>query len=128
MDVKVVSAGFGAGVVGLIVGRFLGTYGGWSPVFSLAATSLGFWTIAIVLSIAFVYLYAYWFHGALPGTPILKGAFYGVLIWILILILGAIFPFFRDATYAAPAGKTVFLSLVTHASWGFALGMLYEAK
>ena len=128
MDTRVVKAGVGASVVALLVGGALGTYGGWSPVFELANSQLGSWAIAIVLGTLLAYVYGYWFEAFLPGSPIVRGAIYGVLVWILMLILGGVFAFFKEATYPNPAGPTVFLTLVLHLVWGALLGVLYEAR
>ena len=128
MDTRVVKAGVGASVVALLVGGALGTYGGWSPVFEHATSQLGSWAIAIVLGTLLAYVYGYWFEAFLPGSPIVRGAIYGVLVWILMLILGGVFAFFKEATYPNPAGPTVFLTLVLHLVWGALLGVLYEAR
>ncbi len=128
MDPRVVKAGAGASILGLLAGAVLGTYGGWSTVFSLATSEIGSWLIAIVLGIVLAYIYAYWFNAFLPGTAIVRGATYGVLLWILMLILGGVSTFFKEATYPNPAGPTIFLTLVLHVVWGAALGLLYESR
>jgi hypothetical protein len=128
MDPRVVRAGVGASVVGLLAGAALGTYGGWSPVFELAGSQIGFWVVAVVLGSVLAYIYAYWFNAFLPGTPVIRGAIYGILVWILMLILGGVSGFFKEATYPDPAGPTVFLTLVLHVVWGSILGLLYEVR
>ena len=128
MDPRTVRAGVGAGVVALLAGGALGTYGGWSAVFSLATNDLGFWLIAIVLSVFSAYIYGFWFNAFLPGSAVIRGAIYGVLVWILMLILGGVFGFFKEATYPDPTGPTLFLVLVLHIVWGAILGVLYEAR
>lgn len=127
MDPRAIRAGVGASVVGLLAGGVLGTYGGWAPVFSQAATQIGFWVVAIVLGIALAYIYGFWFDSFLPGSAATKGLIYGVLVWILMLILGGVSAFFKEATYPDPAGSTIFLTLVLHGVWGSVLGLLYEA-
>ena len=128
MDARTIRSGLGAGVVALLVGAALGTYGGWSAVFSLAANNVGFWILAVVLAVFAAYIYGYWFNAFLPGTPVVRGAMFGVLVWILMLILGGVFGFFKEATYPDPTGPAIFLTLVLHVVWGGALGMLYEAR
>jgi hypothetical protein len=128
MDPRTVKAGVGAGFVFLLAGGALGTYGGWSAAFELAANDLGFWLVALVLSTFVAYIYGYWFNAFLPGTPAVRGAIYGVLVWILMLILGGVFAFFKDATYPDPSGPAVFLALVLHVVWGKVLGVLFEAR
>ena len=128
MDPRTVRAGVGAGAVFLLAGAALGTYGGWSAVFSLASSDLGFWLVAVALSVFMTYVYGYWFNAFLPGTPIIRGTLYGVLVWILMLILGGAFAFFKEATYPDPSGPVIFLALVLHVVWGAVLGVLYEAR
>lgn len=127
MDPRAIRAGIGASLVGLFVGGVLGTFGGWAPVFALANSQVGFAIIAIVLGIVLAYIYGYWFNSFLPGTTVIRGAIFGVLVWILMLILGGVSVFFKEATYPDPAGATIFLTLVLHAVWGGVLGLLYEA-
>src|SRR3989304_7085443 len=129
MDAKSVNAGLGAGLVGLLTRAVVGTYGGWAPVFELASTQFGFWVIALVSSVAFAYVYAYvGFPAFLPGTTLVKGAIFGALVWVLMLILGGVFEFFKEATYPDPSGPTVFLTLVLHLVWGSVLALLYEVR
>jgi len=128
MDARTVRAGIGAGIVALLAGAAVGTYGGWSAVYSLAENDLGFWLIALVLSLVAAYIYAYWFNAFLPGTAVLRGTVYGVLVWVLMLILGGVFAFFKEATYPDPSGPAIFLALVVHLVWGSVLGIIFEAR
>ena len=128
MDARTIRSGFGSGLVALLVGAALGTYGGWLAVFSLAANNVGFWILAVILAVFAAYIYGYWFNAFLPGTPVVRGALFGVLVWILMLILGGVFGFFKEATYPDPTGPAIFLTLVLHVVWGGVLGMLYEAR
>lgn len=128
MDPRTIRAGVGSGVVALLVGATLGTYGGWAPVFSLAANDIGFWIVAVVLSVLSAYLYSYWFNSFLPGSAVVRGVLFGILVWILMLILGGVSDFFKDATYPDPAGPTVFLTLILHGVWGGVLGTMEEAR
>ncbi|OGY22889.1 MAG: hypothetical protein A2172_03030 [Candidatus Woykebacteria bacterium RBG_13_40_15] len=128
MDQRAIRAGVGSSIVALLVGATLGTYGGWAPVFDLASTSLGSWLVAIVLGTVLAYIYGYWFNAFLPGTTVTRGIIFGVLAWILMLILGGVSGFFKEATYPNPAGPTIFLTLLLHVVWGSILGILYETR
>ena len=128
MDPRAIRAGVSASLIALLVGAAFGTYGGWSPVFELAGTIFGFWAVAIVLGTVLAYIYGYWFNAFLPGTPVIRGVIYGLLVWILMLILGGVSTFFKEATYPNPAGPTVFLTLMLHVVWGTVLGILYEVR
>ncbi|OGY24605.1 MAG: hypothetical protein A2Y57_02055 [Candidatus Woykebacteria bacterium RBG_13_40_7b] len=122
-------AGTGATIVGLLVGGVLGTYGGWTPLLDLANTLIGSWIIAITLGVILVYLYGYLgFVNFLPGTAATKGVIYGLLVWVLLLIIGAIAPYFKDAVYTQPVGTTLFNTAILHIVWGSVLGYLYEQK
>jgi len=128
MDPRAIRAGVGASLAALLVGAAFGTYGGWAPVFDLAGSQLGSWAVAIVLGTVLAYIYGYWFNAFLPGTPVIRGVIFGVLVWILMLILGGVSSFFKEATYPDPAGPTVFLTLMLHVVWGSLLGILYEVR
>jgi hypothetical protein len=128
MDPRAIRAGVGASLAALLVGAALGTYGGWAPVFDLAGSQLGSWAVAIVLGTVLAYIYGYWFNAFLPGTPVIRGVIFGALVWILMLILGGVSSFFKEATYPNPAGPTVFLALMLHVVWGSLLGILYEVR
>jgi len=128
MDPRAIRAGIGSGIVALVVGGVLGTYGGWAPVFNLAGNQLGSWALALALSTFLVYIYGYWFNAFLPGTAVVRGVTFGILVWILMLILGGVSNFFKEATYPDPAGPTVFLTLILHTVWGSILGLLYEVR
>lgn len=128
MDPRTVRAGVGSGVVALLAGAALGTYGGWTPVFSLAASDFGFWIVALTLSVVIAYVYSYWFDAFLPGSAVIRGVIFGILVWILMLILGGVSDFFKEATYPDPAGPTIFLTLVLHVIWGSVLGIFNESR
>lgn len=128
MDQKAVRAGAGSGIIAILLGAALGTFGGWEPLFGLATTEFGSWILILVLSVLSAFVYGYWFNAFLPGTEIIRGATFGVLVWILMLILGGVSDFFKAAAYPDPAGPTVFLTLVLHAVWGSILGILYESR
>ena len=128
MDQRAVRAGVGSGIVAILVGAALGTFGGWEPVFTLAATTFGSWIVAVVLSSVLAFVYGYWFNAFLPGRAIIRGALFGVLVWILMLILGGVSDFFKSATYPDPSGPTVFLTLMLHTVWGSVLGIVYESR
>ena len=128
MDARTIRSGLGAGIVALLVGGALGTYGGWSAVYSLALNNFGFWIVAITLAVFAAYIYGYWFNAFLPGTPAVRGALFGILVWILMLILGGVFGFFKEATFPDPTGPVVFLTLILHVVWGGVLGMLQETR
>ncbi len=128
LDTKIVRAGINSAVVALVVGTALGTYGGWSAIFNLTNNVFGVVTLAVVFSVALGYIYSYWFANFLPGTIIIKGALFGILLWITFLILGGLSGFFKDAVYADNSGKILFLSLVVHCVWGATLSNFVEAK
>jgi hypothetical protein len=128
MDAKSLRAGIYAGIVGLLSGSVLGTFGGWSPVLNLPTNPIGVWVLALGLSVALAYIYAYWFASFLPGTAVLRGAIYGVLLWIVLLILGGLTSFFKEAVYPVNSGPVLFLSLVVNIFWGAALGYFAEQK
>ncbi|OGY29474.1 MAG: hypothetical protein A3F35_01925 [Candidatus Woykebacteria bacterium RIFCSPHIGHO2_12_FULL_45_10] len=128
MEARILRAGIGATAVGLIAGGALGSYGGWAPLLALSNNYLGVWVIAATLGVFLAYLYANWFDALLPGTTAVRGAIFGALVWVLLLILGGVSSFFKEAVYPDPAGSSLFLSLVLHLVWGSILGLIYEVK
>lgn len=128
MDTKVIRAGINSAVIALLSGVALGTFGGWSALFDLAPNFFGIVIIASVLSVLLGFVYAYWFADFLPGTSLLKGALFGILVWIVLLILGGVSDFFKEAVYAGNNGQILFLALINHFVWGSSLSIFLENK
>lgn len=128
MDSKVIRAGINSAVITLLSGTILGTFGGWSAVYNLAPNLFGIVILASVFSILLCYIFSYWFADFLPGTSLLKGALFGILVWIAFLILGGVSTFFKDAVYASNSGQILFLALINHLIWGAILSIFLESK
>lgn len=127
-DSRIIRSGVGAGIIALLASSVLGGFGGWNPVVSLANNQFGGWLIVTLLSVVMSYIFGYFFHDFLPGTATIRGAIFGVLVWILLLVLGGVSAYFNEAVYPNPAGTSLFLSLLLHLAWGGTLGLLYESK
>lgn len=124
IDTKVLRAGTVSAFVLLFAGLLIGTYGGWQPIFALADSLVGVALVGIALSVFLLFVYQQWFANFLPGSSLSKGALYGFLVWALFLILGGLFPFFKESVYPNQEPfANLFLSLVVLSLWG-AIGVL----
>lgn len=128
MDSKNLRVGFNSSIVALLAGAAIGTFGGWLPLVNQSENLLGKVLIGILFSVGLTYLYSQYLANFLPGTALLKGVLFGILVWIAFLIVGNL-AFFKEAVYpAADKERFLFLSLVVHLSWGAALGVFQAEK
>lgn len=115
-------SGLVATIVGLLVGGTFGTLGGWEPILAQVDTQLGSWILASVLGMTFSLAYVYFGFGAfLPGVTPVKGAIYGILVWVILVIVGSFSPQVAGAVFA-----NTFAGLVLHIIWGSVLTMVYQ--
>lgn len=129
MDSKNLRIGLYSGALAIVVGTALGTYGGWLPLANQSNNLVGAAIIGLVFSILLAYIFGHYFVNFLPGTPLVKGVIFGILIWLIFLILGNLGNFFKDAVYPLENKETaLFLSLVLHTVWGAAVGLFQTEK
>lgn len=128
MDSKIIRAGINSAILALLSGAALGTFGGWGAIFELSPTFFGVALIAVTFSTLLGYVYSYWFAEFFPGTSVIKGALFGILVWIVFLILGGVSTFFKDAVYAGNSGEILFFSLINHCVWGSSLSLFLDSK
>jgi hypothetical protein len=122
MAVSAIVSGFISTVAALIVGESFGTLGGWEPILIQAQTLLGSWILALFFGSIFALAYAFLgFSTFLPGIIPLKGALYGILIWVLLVIIGAFNSAVSLAIFSQP-----FLGVVLHIIWGGLLTSVYQ--
>ena len=114
--------GFLAAVLALIIGRTFGTLGGWEPILGQATTPLGAWILAIFFGVALSQIYtSFGFPQFLPGNTFTKGAVFGFLVWVVILIVGAFWTPVNNAVFAA-----TFTGIILHLIWGSMLAFFLE--
>lgn len=129
MGLKGLSAGLVATIIALLFASTVGGLGMWAAVAATAKTVTGGWLALLVIGAGLGYLYSFVALDKLFGKEALvKGAAYGVAIWILTLIAASIFPYLGEATFAPPLRASLFLQLLSHVVWGASLGLLYEQK
>lgn len=129
MDTKILRSATISSIVLLIIGLFIGTFGGLTPLLELPNNILGAAIIAIALSVPLILIYSLWFANFLPGSTLVKGILFGALVWIVFLILGGLFSFFKDSVYTVlNPGINLFLSLVLFTVWGGVATLSLESK
>jgi len=122
-------AGFYASIIALIFGSLVGGLGVWSVFAATSKTVLGGWLILLVIGLALGYLYSFInYDKFFKKEYIVKGTAYGVVIWLITLILAGIFPILGQAAFAQPLRTVLFVQLLTHLVWGATLGYLFEQK
>lgn len=129
MSQKGLVAGFLASIIGLIFGQAVGGLGIWNAVAEAAKTPAGGWLVLLVIGTALGYVYSYFGFDKLFGKEALvKGVAYGILVWIVTLILAAIFPTLGQVAFADPIRANLFLQALTHLVWGASLGLIYQSR
>lgn len=128
MDTKITRSGIYAAVILLLVGLVFKTFGGWTPIYQLPGNIFGAAVLAVAFSVFLSYVYYYWFNNFLPGTPVIRGALFGCLVWIFFLVLGGVSNFFKDSVYPQTDSAPIFLSLVLNIIWGSFLATFLESK
>lgn len=129
MSEKGLVAGFLSTIVALIFGEAIGGLGVWSAVADAARTPAGGWLVLLAIGTSLGYLYSYFGFDKLFGKEaVVKGAAYGMLIWIVTLILAAVFPALSQVAFAEPIRANLFLQALTHLVWGATLGLVYQTR
>ena len=124
---KAVTAGIGATIVAYLVGAMFGTYGAWSLALNQPATPIGRWILVLTLGVILAAAYNFFgFAKSLPGDALTKGATFGLFVWLVTLVVGAILTTVGQYVYATPVGTTIFLSLLLHLVWGGLLGFFFQ--
>ena len=122
MSGSVITCGFLATLVTLVIGVTFGTLGGWEPILAQSATKLGSWILAGFLGIIAASIYTgFGFNQFLPGDTLVKGAIYGFLLLVVILIIGAFWIPVALAAFTAP-----FTGIILHLVWGTTLAFFAE--
>ena len=120
-------AGFLASIIALIFGSAVGGLGVSTAVAAAARTAVGGWLILLVIGTTAGYIYTFVkFNEFFGKEALVKGAAYGVVIWIITLVLAGIFPVLGEAAFAQPLRAGLFLQLLTYLVWGSALGLFYK--
>lgn len=122
MPYQSLASGFLATVATLVVGGTFGTLGGWEPILAQVSTQLGSWILAIFFGVTLALIYTnFGFSQFLPGMTLVKGAIFGFLLWVIILIVGAFWAPVNLAAFSAPFG-----GVILHLIWGSTLAFFLE--
>ena len=129
MGQKGLIAGFYASIIALIFGSLVGGLGVWSVFAATSKTVLGGWLILLVIGSALGYLYSFVnYDKFFKKEFVVKGAAYGIVIWIITLILAGIFPILGQVAFAQPLRTVLFVQALTHLVWGAILGYLFQQQ
>lgn len=129
MDVKILRSGTLSAIILLTLGLLLGNFGAWQPIINLPQNILGALVVSIILSTFLTFIFQRTFVNFFPGSPLVKGVLFGGLIWVVFLILGGLFAFFKDAVFpTANPGESLFLSLLLFTAWGGVMSLALESK
>lgn len=125
---RVVTSGIVSAIVALVVGSVFGTYGAWGLVLTQAESTAGRWVIAIAAGIFLAWVYSYFRKNFfITSTPSFRGVAFGLVVWLVTIILATMVEQMREFAFKAPVGSTLFLTAIFHAIWGGVLGSVYEA-
>jgi hypothetical protein len=103
-------------------------------LFGLSSLAMG-WVIFFVAGVVFALLYAYWFVSHLPGLGWQRGLIYGIVPWLVMMVIVApLLPVLNPMMMAKTAPGFFFAnmgmiatigSLIAHMIWGIVLGSVY---
>ncbi len=128
MHNRIVSSGLVSAIVALVVGSVFNTYGSWGLMLTQAETTAGRWIIAMAIGIFLAWVYSFYRNNFfVTSTPAFRGVAFGLIIWIVTLILATLIEEFRNFAFKVPVGSTLFLTAIFHAIWGGVLASVYEA-
>lgn len=129
MQNRILSSGFVSTVAALIVGSVFGTYGAWGLLLTQSETTAGRWLIAISIGVFLAWLYSFFrrtfFITSLPAS---RGVIFGLLIWLVTLILATLIEEVRIFAFKVPVGSTLFLTAILNAVWGGVLATTFESS
>lgn len=129
MSKNVYAAGVVAGVIVLIVSGLFETNGAWGLLLNLTGNPAGRWLVGITASVVLVTLYEYLdLSKSLPGDSKIRGALYGLLVWVATLIVGLVIPAVGSYTYQTPQMSTLVLTAAVFLIWGFTFGAVLEER
>lgn len=128
MHNRIVSAGLVSAIVALVVGSVFNTYGAWGLMLTQSETTAGRWIIAIAIGIFLAWIYSFFRNNFfVASTPSFRGVAFGLIVWLVTLLLATLIEEFRVFAFKVPVGSTLFLTAIFHAIWGGVLASTYEA-
>ena len=102
-------------------------------MFGMNSPAFG-WIMHFMVGMILAFVYTYWFAGHLAGAPWLRGLEFGVLPWLVMMIIVApMLPLVNPTTAKMPPGfflanmgvMATMGSLIAHLIWGAVLGAAY---
>lgn len=128
MHNRILSAGIVSSVVALVVGSVFGTYGGWGLLLTQSETTAGRWVIAFCIGIFLAWVYSFFRNNFfVASTPAFRGVVFGLVVWLVTLILATLLDEVRVFAFKVPLGSTLFLTAIFHSVWGGVLASMYES-
>ena len=111
------------GLPRIAVGHILSTFMAVS-VAHLNVGIAGGWVVHFIVGILLALLYAGVFADRLPGSPIWRGAMYGVLVFILAQVL--FMPLVGGGFFSRGDIELLLGSLLGHIAYGIVVGWIYD--
>jgi uncharacterized membrane protein YagU involved in acid resistance len=100
--------------IGEMLGSFLGI-----------GSALG-WAMHGMIGIVLAGIYAFGFAGRLPGSPVARGAVFGVLVFLLAQVM--VTPMMGGGVFSGGNIPMIMGSLLGHLVYGSLLGVVYGAR
>ncbi len=110
------------GLPKIAIGQILSSSLGLASARLAGGAALG-WAIHFAIGMALALVYAAIFHSRLPGTPLARGLFYGVLVFIAAQLV--FMPLVGGGVFSRGDGQLLAGSLLGHLVYGGLTGWIY---
>jgi uncharacterized membrane protein YagU involved in acid resistance len=106
----------------IAIGQILSTALGLASTYLTIGPAVG-WSIHFLVGVAFALVYASMFDRRLPGSALARGAFYGVLVFVLAQLV--FMPLVGGGVFSRGDPQMIAGSLLGHLVYGGVLGWIY---
>lgn len=110
------------GLPEIAIGQILSTALGLAPAYLTIGPAVG-WSIHFLVGIAFALVYANVFDKRLPGRALVRGAIYGILVFVLAQLV--FMPLVGGGVFSRGDSQMIAGSLLGHLVYGGVVGWIY---